>query len=355
MKLKLVLLVFISVILGCGYKNSNRILNYSQPIDSFFFNFTEEDLQINKESFTIGKNIKMLNDTSFIYYELKNPFGLHSFSSIENKHTYINFRNQLNVVASMINDSEISVLTDSFLYKFDLNFNIIDSFKYRKPIVDNVNGIDWSDDEANLFKIGNFYSVVYYRVTDEGEYRNTTKQFYLFNKDTAFFTGQECNCIQREYHYYRYPVVVTDENCLYYSPSLHNCISKISSNINSVPFHHSIKQSNTNYLKFDKEYIYSLSKHEKMRFTTDFNFKMLCDNKNIYLIKEFTREILVDKNKIQTYKKGLDIINLDKNLNFIRSSYIDLDSKLYYGRIKLHNNKLYFFNFEKNKCYVFKV
>lgn len=355
MKFKLILLVFISIILGCEYKNSKRILNYSQPIDSLMFNFTEGNIQINKENFTIGKNINFVNDTEFVYNELTDPIGLHSFSSIDNKHSYINFRNKLNVIATMINDSEISVLTDSFLYRFDLTFNIFDSFKYKKPVINYVNGVDWSNDETNLFKIGNFYTVIYYKVTDDGEYRNTPEQFYLFNKDTAFFSGQECNCIKNEYNYYRYPVAVTDENYLYYSPSLHNCISRINSNFNSAPLHHSIKTSKTNYLMFDKEFIYSLSKHEEMRFTTDFNFKMFCDNSSIYLLKEFTSDILIDKNNIKKYNRGLEVIKLDKNFNFIKSTYIDLSTKLYYGRVKLHNNKIYFFNLEKNKCYVFKT
>jgi len=326
---------------------------YDLPVDSGSFNYddrsgneTDRDYVENR----FGRGIFKVNN-HFVYKSIDSENRLHSFDFSTNTHSYSKKICNSKIDGFKIENERIYLLYDSIFFVKDHLLNTIDSFPFPSPIIDGKHSIDFSmENGSNIIKNKDFFGVVYYQVDPiSGNYGNTEKIFYLFNKDTAFFVGQNCQEVDTTFQYFRYPCVAEEEQFIYFSPKIGNCISRVGVQGNEISA--KIDSSSSRYLTLNSEDQYQISRLKKYRLSSDYNRRIILSNDYVFLLKEFKKRSYV-KDNIMQYERDLILKKFDKNLNAKGSIYI---KNTPFSNIYLEGNTLYLFSFLKQKFYVYEV
>lgn len=329
---------------------------FINPIDSISFNYKlDEEFSDIYYDERYGKIILIDSTNGFIFKSINSNNQLHEFDFKANKHSFSKSITNNSIKAYKLDTNLFYLLVDSIFYIKDYDLKTIDSFVYHPPVIINRHDIDFSiEDKSNLFKIKDFFVTIYYEVdkTQKGDdlYKNTDELFYFFNKDTSFFYGKNClNENDTLFQYYRFPNVVSDNNYLYHTPKILNCISKTGAK--STMISKQIDSLKNNYLSLNYEDQFEISKLKKYRFTTYYNKELITNNNYLYLLREVLDSVYYVKG-IREYNRSIEIIKFDKNLNKLNSFYVKIQ---YYNYALVINDKIYFFNFDKNIIYVYKI
>lgn len=352
----------LTILVGCNDNNgdnevSKNILTYISPIDSTEFNYSSASRKDNHNDFSeirFGQNLYLTSDKQMFYASINSDNELHTFNFKTTEHTYSKPICSSKIDAFKIDSSEIYLLYDSVFYVKDYQLNTLDSFVYTHPKIDQKHAIDFSsENNSNLFKIKNYFVLMYYVVDEKPDntnvYKNTEYLFYYFNRDTSFFASKGCPELATTFQYFRYPAVASDGEFLYHTPRVINCISK--SDEHKTWINSPINKLKNNYLSINPEDQYQISKLKRYRFSTDYNRDLILTKNNIYLIKEIPSKIYYEQN-VRMYETVLELKKFDKQLNLIKTTYIK--DKIYsYALIK--EGKLLLFNFYKNKYYTYEI
>lgn len=327
-------------------------LKFATPTDSVVFNYNSKSWKKSNYEYIenlYGQNIFRDLNNHIIYASINSLNELHTFDFNTNKHHYSKQITKNKIDAFLIENDCINILVDNNLIVKDFKLRTIDSFAFKTPIIKLENGIDFSlENKSNLFKVNNYYVIMYY-IVDHNIYRNSKKLFYYFNRDTSFFNNQMCDELEHSFQYFRYPAICSDGGYLIHSPRVLNCISK--SNESKTLIHKNISTNNNIYLKINHEDQYEISKLKKYRFRTYYNKELLWDKTNYYLIQEFPSNITYVKN-IPTYKHSLKLIKFDSRLKRIKSIVIKDNV---YNALLINEGMLYLFNFKKNRYYRYEI
>ncbi|MCO5259607.1 MAG: hypothetical protein M9916_05640 [Crocinitomicaceae bacterium] len=352
------LLILMYSLLGCNSNSNQRIkesdkITYLHPVDSISFTYQSSSWKGNSSNYTenqYGQNMFIDSNNNFKYVSINSRNEIHVFDFGTNQHSYSEPITSSNLEAWLIDSNLIYLLYNDTLHIKDYDLNTIDAFAYKKPKIKLPHGIDFSVENNNsLFKVNDYYVLMYYVVDKNEWYRNTKYLFYYFNQDTSFFSNKVCEELETSFQYFRYPVIASDGFFLYHAPRVLNCISK--SNELKTQNHSIIDNLKNNYLSLKHIDQYQISKLKKYRFSTDYNKEVFITTDYVYLLKEFPIDIHVENN-IQIYNHNLELIKFDKNLKKISSYYIK-DNVYYYAFMK--EKKMYLFNFKKNKYYVYEI
>lgn len=354
------LFALIYILVGCNHqqeKLKSKILytgiSYVSAIDSVSFNYESESWKGSNSDYNdyrYGQNIFVDSSKSFRYVSINSENELHFFDFHTNEHSYSKPICNDKIDAYKIDSSLIYLLYNNIFYVKDYQLKTLDSFVYKQPNIRYQHDIDFSiENSSNLFKIKQYFVLMYYVIDKTGEYRNTKYLFHYFNKEVSFFANKMCDELDTSFQYFRFPAVTSDNNFLYHTPRVLNCVSK-SNELKTVK-HVAIDTAKNNYLSLDHEDQYHISRLKKYRFSTDYNKDLICSGDNVYLLKEFTKEKSF-KNGIQVYKHNLELIKFDKKLNKLKSIYI---KENLYDYALIFNKRLYLFNFQKNKYYIYDI
>ncbi|MDR0801172.1 hypothetical protein [Fluviicola sp.] len=329
---------------------------YISAIDSVSFNYQSPSWKGGGHDYSddqFGRYISVDSNNHFRYISINSYNELHTYDFSTHVHTYSRPVCKAKIEAFKIDSSLIYLLYNDTLFVKDFQLNTVDSFTYKRPNILQKHGIDYdSENSSNLFKVNNYYVLMYfvvYKIGDHEEYRNSKYLFHYFNKDTSFFANKVCNELDTSSIYFRYPAVTSDGQFLYHAPRMKNCISK--SNELKTLLHVSIDKTKNNYLPFHHGDQFQISVLKKLRFSSDYNKDILISGNHVILLREFLKESYY-KNNIQNYNLDTEIIIFNKDLKKIRSYFIK-DNGDFYSLVK--NNKLYLFNVFRNKYYVYEI
>ena len=128
-----------------------------------------------------------------------------------------------------------------------------------------------------------------------------------------------------------------------------NCISK--SNSSLTVKHNRIDENKNGYLKLNPEDQYQISKLKKYRFTSFYNKSLIHSGENTYLIREFLHDSHYKKG-IKNYNHDIELIVFNKNLEKQKSLFIKDNA---YSFTFIKEGKLYLFNIQKNKYYIYEI
>lgn len=121
----------------------------------------------------------------------------------------------------------IYFICDNFFYIKDFVLKIIDLFFYWKFVIKWKYNIDFSiENLVNLFKVKDYFVVMYYVVDEIDEYWNMKYLFYYFNCNIVFFVDKMCSEFDILFQYFCYLVVVVGDGFIYYFLRVMNCVLK---------------------------------------------------------------------------------------------------------------------------------
>jgi hypothetical protein len=338
-------------------ESSDQNLTYLAPVDSVDFAYSSPSWKRNTSNYLenrYGQNLYLTSDKKFLYASINSDNELHAFNSKTNEHTYSKQICSGRIDAFKIDSSLMYLLYNNMFYVKDHQLKTIDSFVYTPPVINQKHSIDFSiENNSNLFKIKNYFVLLYYVVDEKPDdteiYRNTEYLFYFFNRDTAFFANKQCQELSSSFQYFRYPVVASNDEYLYHTPRVMNCISKSSENKTLI--HALIDTVKSNYLAIKPNDQYEISRLKKYRFSSDYNRDILLSNNCIYLIKEIPAKIYY-KDNVRMYETVLELKKFDKQFNLVKSTYI---KDHIYSYALIEGNKLLLFNFFKNKYFTYEI
>lgn len=351
------LFIILAIQTGCKENINTDQKSYLSPVDSLAFNYTSASWRGNDPNYSdyrFGKHMFIDSSRTFVYVTIDSDKQLHTYNFKTSMHTYSKQICSSNIDAFKIDSSLVYLVFDGTFYVKDYQLNTIDSFPYASPNITQKHDIDFSiENNSNLFRIGNYYALMYYVVDEKPDgtnlYRNSDRLFYYFNRDTAFFANKTCPEADTTFQYFRYPAVTNDSEHIYHAPRVLNCISR--SNWDGTSINTSIDTSKNNYLTIRADEQYEISKLRTYRFSTDYNRDLIASGNYIYLIKEFPNKIYYENN-VRTYDHILEVKKFDKQLKVIKTFYIKDNS---YSFAFIEDNKLYLFNLDKNKCLVYEI
>ncbi|WP_457618657.1 hypothetical protein [Lutibacter sp.] len=336
-----------------SFKTKVSSIKYLTPIDSVDFVYKSPSWKgdsVNYYDNRYGYSLFLNMNNTFELVSINSNNELHRFNFKSNLHSYSKPICKNEILAFSIDSNYLSLLYNDTLYVKDFQLKNIDKFPFPKPNIQREHGIDFSiENNSNLFKINNYYVIMYYIVDEKGEYRSTKYLFYYFNKEEAFFSNKMCEELEKSFQYFRYPAIVTDNNFIYHAPRIMNCISK--SNSSSTVKHNRIDEKKDGYLKLNPEDQYQISKLKKYRFTSFYNKCIMSSGENIYLLREFLYNSYFEKG-VKKYNHDIELIVFNKNLEKQKSYFIKDNA---YSFTFIKNNKLYFFNLNKNKYYSYEI
>lgn len=329
-------------------------INFVTPVDSGGFEFSSPSLKtedVNYSDNRYGSEFFIDKTGNLAYFSIDSEKEIHRYNIGGSEHSYSEKIIEGEIEGFRIEDSTIYILADSIFYVKNHGLQTLDSFNYLPPKIENKYGIDFSTEVGfNLFKVQDFYGIIYYEVDSEtGVYGTTDSLFYLFNADTAFFTGHLCPSIATSFQYFRYPCLDVDNEFIYHAPKVGNCISK--TRIGGETLTKSITDDSNRYLDLKVEDQYQISLLKKYRYTTDYNRKIMVNDDNIFLVKEF----LIDayqENKITKYNRGIEVVKFDKDLSLVKTYRLDVPS---FSHAVLDGNKLIILSLYREKFYVYEV
>lgn len=353
--------LFLSVFLLIGCDESKELSTENKilltPIDSLIYDYSSDTQKITNPDYSenrYGYYIFLDSNEQFIYLSINSDNQLHKFNFDSNVHSYSEKICNSNIDAYMIDSSNIYLLYNNIFYIKNHQLKTIDSFTYESPNLSQKHAIDFSvENNANLFRIKDYFALMYYVVDEMPDgtnlYRNSDELFYFFNRDTAFFASKGCNELNTSFQYFRYPAIISDNEFLYHTPRVMNCLSK--SNSVSTFQNSKIDGVGKNYLTINHSDQYEISKLKKYRFSTDYNRDLILSGSFIYLIKEIPDKIYYEKN-VRTYEHVLEIKKFDKKLKHIKTSYIK--DKIYSFAFVKEGN-LYLFDINRNKALIYEI
>lgn len=354
------LFILFFIVNSCTEKrneNSNKTkiksITYLIPIDSVDFDYNSTSWKgdsLNYYDNRYGYSLFQNADNTFKLVSINSNNELHHFDFKSNLHTYSKPFCKNELLAFSIDSSHINVLYNDTFYVKDYQLKNVDKFPFPKPNIQREHGIDFSiENNSNLFKVGNYFAIMYYIVDEKEEYRSTKYLFYYFNRDKAFFSNKMCQELENSFQYFRYPVVVSDEKFIYHAPRIMNCISK--SNSSLTVKHNRIDENKNGYLKLNTEDQYQISKLKRYRFTSFYNKSLIHSGENTYLIREFLHDSH-NKKGIKNYNHDIELIVFNKNLEKQKSLFIKDNA---YSFTFIKDGKLYLFNIQKNKYYIYEI
>lgn len=334
-------------------ETTRKKINYTLPSDSIEFSYCTSSWK--KSSFNYsenqyGQNVYRDKNNHLMYASINSLNELHTFDFQTNKHSYSKEITDENIDAYLIENERFNLIYENNLIVKDFKLRTLDSFIFNLPKIIQQNGIDFSmENKSNLFKVNNYFVLMYFVVDHRKVYRNSKLLFYYFNKDTAFFNNRMCKELENSFQYFRYPAVCSDGKFLIHSPRVLNCISK--SNEIKTCLHKKIHLKDNYYLKIKPEDQYEMSRLKKYRFSTYYNKEILFLDGNYYLLQEFPSKITYFK-EIPTYKHSLRLQKYNNNLEKIKSIIIKDNV---YQTLFIEGNYFYVINFNLNKCYKYEI
>lgn len=337
--------------------NVNDNLTFLLPKDSMFFDYSNEtrkntDLDYFESRY--GYYVSIDENNNFVYLSIDSDNQLHKFESKTNTHSYTKKIWSDKIDAYKIDNEQVYLLYNDVFHIKNYQLQTLDSFPYKSPSINQRHSIDFSgENNSNLFKVGDYYALMYYVVDDMPDgsslYRNHEKLFYFFNRDTAFFGGNDCIEFKNSFQYFRFPAITSDNQSIFHAPRVLNCISK--TNHTSTKINSKIDYEENNYLSFEHSDQYEISKLKNYRLGSHYNRDLLVSGDNIYLIREIPQKIYFEEG-VKKYKHIIEIRKYDKELNHIESYYIENNV---YSLISIKNGRVFLFDFEKNKTLIYEL